>query len=269
MSAMSLPKAFQPFHQKESLAMKLVTFNIRYDCGLDGANNFSHRRELILETLRSEQPDIVCFQEVLPHVAAWLREALPEYYVVGCPRGEALDDEQVCVAFRWADFALLKMDTWWLSPTPSVPGSRYETQSPCPRVCTELTLAAYPSRRVFRIINTHLDHESALARTLSARQILSKIQGESFFPGVPTVLTGDMNALPDSEEIQLFSQEMRNITANIGGTFHNFGREEPTQIDYIFTSADIRCKDVKKWTLCRNGVWLSDHYPVCAELEFE
>ena len=65
--------------------MKIVTFNIRYDCGLDGINNFDCRKALILEVIRREKPDIICFQEVLPHVARWLKEQLTEYYILGCP----------------------------------------------------------------------------------------------------------------------------------------------------------------------------------------
>ncbi len=49
--------------------MKIVTFNIRCDFGQDGGNNFCFRKPLILEKLRREAPDIICFQEVLPHVA--------------------------------------------------------------------------------------------------------------------------------------------------------------------------------------------------------
>ena len=61
--------------------MKFVTFNIRCDFGQDGANNFIYRRPLILEKIRQEKPDIIGFQEVLPHVAAWLKENLTEYYI--------------------------------------------------------------------------------------------------------------------------------------------------------------------------------------------
>ena len=58
--------------------MKFVTFNIRCDFGQDGANNFIYRRQLILEKISQETPDIIGFQEVLPHVAAWLNITLPD-----------------------------------------------------------------------------------------------------------------------------------------------------------------------------------------------
>ena len=52
--------------------MKVVTFNIRCDYGQDGLNEFANRKELILRKINQEKPDIIGFQEVLPHVAKWL-----------------------------------------------------------------------------------------------------------------------------------------------------------------------------------------------------
>ena len=74
--------------------MKIVTFNIRVDCGNDGIYYFCYRRDLVLEKILKEQPDILCFQEVMPNVAVWLRENLRDYYVIGCGRDRQLRDEQ-------------------------------------------------------------------------------------------------------------------------------------------------------------------------------
>ena len=115
--------------------MKLVTFNIRCDFDQDGENSFRFRKGLILKKLEEEKPDVICFQEVLPHVAVWLRENLKDYYVVGCGRSEELRDEQVSVAFRKDTLNLISMETFWLSPSPYEPASRYPAQSTCPRVC--------------------------------------------------------------------------------------------------------------------------------------
>ena len=66
--------------------LKFVTFNIRCDYNQDKDNSFCFRKQEIEEKLEREQPDIICFQEVLPHVAIWLKETLRDYYVVGCGR---------------------------------------------------------------------------------------------------------------------------------------------------------------------------------------
>lgn len=90
--------------------MKFVTFNIRCDFGQDGANNFIYRRPLILEKIRQEKPDIIGFQEVLPHVAAWLKENLTEYYIVGCGREKDLTGEAMIIAYRKERFQSVSLE---------------------------------------------------------------------------------------------------------------------------------------------------------------
>jgi endonuclease/exonuclease/phosphatase family metal-dependent hydrolase len=43
--------------------------------------------------------------------------------------------------------------------------------------------------------------------------------------------------------------------------------DAPGQIDYIFIKGDIRAERAAKWTDEQDGVYLSDHYPVCAQVE--
>lgn len=249
--------------------MKFVTFNIRCDYGQDGENCFENRKPLILKKIAREQPDILCFQEVLPHVALWLRENLTDYCVIGCGRGEKLDDEQMTVAFRRDRFNLIEMRTFWLSPTPFVPASRYAEQSICPRVTTEAVLQEMPSGRVFRLLNTHLDHVGAGARKLGLTQILRHIDAAELFPGAPVILCGDFNAEPDGEELKVFDDfpGYVNATEGVGITFHGYMKAaHPECIDYIYLRGGVRSEGVRKWTDVENGVYLSDHYPVCAEL---
>ena len=262
--------------EKGAQKMKVVTFNIRGDFGVDGENDFRFRKPLIEKKLRAEQPDLIGFQEVMPHMAAWLREILPGYTVVGCGRGEiragvqTLGGEQMTVAFRTDRYNLIEMRTFWLSPEPWVPGSRYAVQSSCPRTATELLLMEYATGKVIRVLNTHLDHEGAPARMLGLRQVLTHLASAVLFPEAPVILMGDFNAEPDSPEMQVFAEypDYANATAGIGATFHAFGRAEAVHaIDYIFLKGGIRCASVTKWTDQEQGVYLSDHYPVCAEVQ--
>jgi len=250
--------------------MKLVTFNIRYDCGYDGDNCFDARKAGILKKIQVEDPDIISFQEVLPHVAQWLKANLPGYYVAGCPRGATLRDEQCCVAYRYDKFNLMKMDSYWLSPTPNVPGSRYPGQGSCPRICTDLVLQELHSGQVFRLLNTHLDDKGPEGRLQQIRQLMEALKPIAFFPDVPVFLAGDLNAQPEDEEIRLLSQfpGLHNLTPNIGITFHDFGRSSGCSIDYIFAVGNVACSSVEKWTDCEQGIWLSDHYPVAVTVDF-
>ena len=249
--------------------MRFVTFNLRCDYQQDGINCFCYRQPLILRTVAEEKPDVICFQEVLPHMADWLKESLPEYYIIGCGRGEKLDGEQMSVAFRKKDYQLLEMRTFWLSETPSVPGSRYPGQSECPRTCTDAVLMELRSGKVFRVMNTHLDHEGKEARERGLRQILRQMKAEPVFSDVPVILAGDFNAEPGSEEMAPLAEDggLTDATKDIGITWHGYGlTDRPAQIDYIVLRGGISCSGIRKWENEENGVFLSDHYPVCADI---
>nr|WP_307991195.1 endonuclease/exonuclease/phosphatase family protein [uncultured Niameybacter sp.] len=249
--------------------MKFVTFNIRCDYNQDGTNSFCYRKPYILEKLNKEKPDIICFQEVLPHVGTWLKENLADYYVLGCGRDEQLEDEQTAIAFNKLQYQLISMNTFWLSKTPLVPGSRYEKQSICPRTCTEVVLQDLKTKEIIRVLNTHLDHEGSQARVLGMEQILEYLKHVTLFKDSPVILAGDFNAYPNDPEITMISTvgHLTDLTRDLGGTYHEFGTlPESTKIDYVFASQEIVCNKKELWTDEENGVFLSDHYPVCVEI---
>lgn len=253
--------------------MKLVTFNIRCDHKQDGINNFEYRKPYILAKIHKECPDIICFQEVLPHVAEWLKEALTDYYVIGCGRDAQLKNEQTSIAYNKSKYNLIQLEVFWLSETPYVPGSRYSNQSDCPRVCTVALFQELESNKVVRIYNTHLDHIGSEARVLGLEQILRHMKeqdnDERFIAQAPSILTGDLNAYPDSPELKPLKEypNLCDITSSIPGTFHDFGRlPVPVKIDYIIAQSNISCNQLTLWDDCNQGVYLSDHYPVSADL---
>ena len=94
--------------------MNIVTFNIRCDHKQDGKNNFEYRKPLIRKCLLEKDSDIVCFQEVLPHMALWLSEVLKDYQLVGCGREKDLTGEQMTVAIRKDRFEMVSMARYWL-----------------------------------------------------------------------------------------------------------------------------------------------------------
>ncbi len=250
---------------------KFVTFNLRCDHNQDGENCFVYRQPLILKAIGEEKPDLICFQEVLPHMAAWLKQSLTEYYVIGCGRGKTLDGEQMSVAFRRDKYSLMEMRTFWLSETPFLPGSRYPDQSSCPRTCTDALLMETDTGRVLRVLDTHLDHVGVEARRLGLMQILRHLETTELFPQAPVILAGDFNAGPASPEMAVIRQhaDFLDVTEGIGFTYHGYMRaEHPELIDYIFVRGPLTCLRVQKWEHTENGVYLSDHYPVCAELDW-
>ncbi len=248
--------------------MKIVTFNLRCVYNRDGINSFVHRALVISDKIREEQPDVIGFQEVIPKSLEVLERLLPEYLFVGQFRNADYLGEGLYTAVRKENCMLLGFETVWLSPTPYEAGSRFENQSHCPRICVAAKIRHKDSGKIFRVFNIHLDHISDEARVLGMTAAFKFADG--FKDNVPEVFLGDLNAEPDSETIALCCarEGIVDVTADVGATFHGYGKTA-VKIDYIFLTSELAEKllGVEKWEDEKDGIYLSDHYPVCAELE--
>ena len=256
--------------------MNIVTFNIRCDHKQDGKKNFEYRKSIIQKCLLEKKPDIICFQEMLPHMGLWLSEVLKDYQLVGCGREKDLTGEQMTVAFRKDRFEIVSMDTYWLSDTPYLPGSRYQEQSKYPRTATQLLLKETVTNDVYLIVNTHLDHKDSRARVQGMKCVLDKIHQTQIqweaIGKLPVILCGDMNAHPESPEIESMNRSgiVCDVTEEISGTYHNFGKmDKPVKIDYIAVSENIRLEKLELWKDQKDGVFLSDHYPISATVHIQ
>lgn len=255
--------------------IKVFTYNLRTDTKNDGINSFSNRKSFVKAEFPKYDADIIGFQEIQPHMKKWLIDNLSDYNVCGMGRGKKLDDESNVVAFRKDKFDLISLETFWLSDTPHIPGSRFSTdQSGCPRICTCTTLLHMESGKAFRHYNTHLDHEGRFAQAQGISLILNRIASDYEKWALPVILTGDFNVTPDSVvrksvlEFTGCGSPLIDVTDNVGATFHAYRPSEVgIKIDYIFTN--LQCDPSKSFTArdSKDGVYLSDHYPVGAYLE--
>ena len=249
-----------------STTLKVMSFNLRTWCN-DGPYSFPYRTERIREMLLREDPDLIGFQEFTSQMKALLRSLLPEYTIVGCGRERDYSGESMAIAMKNGVIEMLSLEQFWLSPTPTMPGSRYtEDQSPCPRMALSAVLVTEGCEKPFRIINTHLDHMGPQARYHGMMQIIQHISAHE----EPFILTGDMNALPDSPEMKLADQMLGSLggvqyTKDVGGTFHGYGKvTRDNQIDYIYS--DLACNRAWKVEEIDDKVFYSDHYAVMTEL---
>ena len=249
--------------------MQIVTFNLRTDTPEDGANSFSHRKGLILDAIEAKRPDIIGFQECREHMQAFLHAHLRGYGLFGRQRGGEYSESNP-IAFREDRFELIGLETRWLSPTPFEPGSRFEIQSRCPRVFTHMQLRPLEGGSPIHVINTHLDHVSEEARALSARQLIAYIRDQLSNRPWPLLLTGDLNAFPDEACVrELLADRQLGLTDQTEGieiSYHGYGTVQKPRIDYIFSRSFDRVTPTCLWTQVSEGVYLSDHYPVEAQL---
>ena len=240
--------------------------NFRFPQG-DGQNAWAYRRALDVEAIRAEMPEVIGFQELLPHMAKYLKESLPGYTFVGHGRDADYGGERPMAAVR-EDVELLSYRCFWLSPTPEEPGSRFPIQSPCPRTCVVIE-ARLPSGFAFRLYDTHLDHLCPEAREAGLNQLLAAIAEDQAKKPLPVLVMGDFNAAPDSPEMAAIRENalgLTDLTADTGHTFHGYGdHAQFVKIDYIFGTPEFAAAHTgtRLWDqVSPDGTYLSDHYPV-------
>ncbi len=255
--------------------MKIVTFNTRTDNPEDGINNVKYRMPFIKAKLDEEKPDIIGFQELKAHTCEAFKQMLPDYYMLGFGRNDDYGGERVPIGIRKECFDVVEMGGCWLSDTPEVPGSKLEGQSPCPRTIMWVKLLDLKTGKLFRVYNTHLDHpeeKNYVPRRKELHQILGIIDAHMEKEKLPFLFMGDFNTFPHNWETEELDarKDLIDFTKDITVTFHNWGdpkRQE--KIDYIYGSKEWKTSSADTWRDNYEGVWLSDHYPVCVIAELD
>lgn len=234
--------------------MRLLTFNIRNGLAEDGEHAWPNRRHVTAQVIREANADLVCLQEAFDFQLDYLLGELPDYAAYSAGRDDGERDGEACsILWKKSRFAPLDKGTFWLSDTPSEPGST-NWGNRITRICSWVDFGT------FALFNTHWDHESQPAREKSAGLI------HRHLPLTPWIVVGDLNAEPDSTEVLALPGILH--TAGLeGGTFHNFrGGEDGDRIDHVASSIDFRCQRLEVIRTQYGNLWPSDHYPVLAEL---
>ncbi len=256
--------------------IKIVTYNIRcvWKGWTDGKNGFIHRAGMVFEKIMEELPEVILFQEVVEPHYKLLTRMFPEYEFYGHFRNEDFGGEGLYTAVRKDRIQVLGYDSYWLSPTPYVPGSRFENQSECPRTCLTLKLRDRKTNKLFKAINVHLDHISDEARIEGIKLLLERAGEDLKKDNLPVILGGDFNARPESDTIKYCNSydklKIFDVTKDIKTTFHNYGEKE-AKIDYIYATKDVKgaVSSVYIWDDVDEEIYLSDHYPICMEIDIE
>lgn len=252
--------------------MKILTCNLRGFGEGDGVDAWIHRKEWCIEVIKSQTPDIICFQEMAQ--IADMTAAFPEYDSYGIIDEPCGDRPTNTIFYRHEGFTQRSAGGYWLSETPHVPGSK-SWESQCVRLANWVTLEDRATGKEFRVVNTHLDHIGQDAREQQAKLI---VEDSSAYPeDYPQILTGDMNCDSINWAIDTFkaggwidTYGTMQENENPCHTYHAFlGPDDTTEygkIDWIFGKEKIQTVDAAIITESRNNRYPSDHYFVSATL---
>lgn len=266
------------FAQRAKNEMNVMSFNIRMDTPNDKENQWTYRKDLAANVIKFYDVDIFGAQEVLHHQLTDLLERLPGYTYVGVGREDGkTKGEYSPIFFKKDRFTVEDSGNFWLAEDMNAIGKK-GWDAACERVATWAILKDKVSGKKFFFLNTHLDHVGKVARHEGASLVLEqvKVKGKN----LPSIVTGDFNAAPEDEPIQVLTNasDSRHLThtrtiapLRYGPewTFHDYGRipfDKREWIDYIFVKGNIKVLSHGVLTETLNHLYPSDHCPVISTL---
>ncbi|OQP47527.1 endonuclease [Niastella yeongjuensis] len=271
--------------KKDSAIHKVLTCNIRVALPEDDAIGlgWNARKEVCVQVIKKQQPDLIGFQEVLKEQAAYIQQHMPQYALFGFD-GPEMDANPTGyhgiaknpIMYLKSRYELLTAGTYWLSETPLVAGSMSWNTARARHV-NWVRLKEIKTGNEFRVVNLHLDHKSPEAKVQQAK--LMAMESSQYLPTFPQILTGDFNSTIASNVFEPvkaagFADSYAAIhgDAEPGVTAHGFEPEESPRlsgkgkIDFIFCKGN--CKPLAAGIIKDkpNGIFPSDHFFVQAEI---
>ena len=258
--------------------LRVMSFNVRYGTASDGENAWDKRKELLVETIRRFDPDLLGTQETVEFQAEYLGAQLPGYTRVGVGRDDGQQKgEQMAIFFRTDRFEKLATGHFWLSEHPDQPGVK-GWDAMCARMVTWARLRDLKSDRVFLWLNTHWDHMGRQARLESPKVMRRWLADQQ--PRLPLIVTGDFNSHEDSAQYRTLVGE-EDAGLKLTDTYRNLhparqpdeatsggfgGRRTGSRIDWILVSPEFTPVEATIDRFNKDDRYPSDHFPVTATL---
>jgi endonuclease/exonuclease/phosphatase family metal-dependent hydrolase len=261
--------------------IKVCSFNIRFNNPKDAPNDWPARKDKVTSQLLFHEVDIIGVQEALHGQLQDMLSMMPGYRYTGVGRDDGKEvGEYSCIFYNTQKFELLASQTFWLSLTPTVAGSK-SWDAAITRIVTWARFKEKKSGRRFMVFNTHFDHVGKEARRQSAHLLLRAI--DSLRGGLPAIVTGDFNATPADEPMQVLTQPNNPLALQYAknlskrghygptGTFNGFGPKEQSDepIDHILLKGKWLVEQHATLSQTWQGRFASDHFAVMAVLKLK
>ena len=225
--------------------IRLASYNIRTK-GDKGDKAWEVRLNALVDVVRRNKFDMFAIQEGR---TSQLKDMmiLNEYSYIGRDRDGDNKGEHCAIYYKKDRFKVLKHGDFWYSETPDIPS--YGWGARCRRICTWGYFKDLRSGKKFYVFNSHTDHEATEARRQSSFMLLEQVR--KIAKGRPTFCTGDFNATPDEEPVQLLLKDSLlldsykcTLTPPKGpsGSFYAYDKTGKTakRIDFIFVTPKIK-----------------------------
>ena len=250
--------------------LKIVSFNILCGRKPDG-NSIPERAPRLKAAIGQYSPDIIGLQECRPEWYPILCDIYGEEYEMFNRYRAENELESSPMFWKKSRFECLKTGYFWLSDTPEEESKGWDEIYDCYRMCVWAILKEKASEKTFLFMNTHFGFGDK--GQVQSVELIKKYK-ESI-GDMPGFIVGDFNASPLSPAYEKLKEIFCDVNAatakDMQGTWHNFGKNDPqdinNHIDYCFI--DSKCKPISYKTITDtfDGKFPSDHYGLIAEIE--
>jgi len=255
-----------------------MTFNLRYNNAGDSLNAWPYRKDKVASQILFHEVNLLGVQEALDDQVTDLQERLSQYKHFGVGRDDGkTKGEYSAIFYDSTRLQWLKGETFWLSQTPTIAGSK-GWDAAITRIVTWCYFKDKRTGKKFYAFNTHFDHRGKIARAESAKLLLQKVK--EIAGSNPAIITGDFNATPSDEPIQIIVDNTNPLhltdSKSISkehhygpeGTFNSFTSKETGNepIDHIFIKNKVSVLQHATLSQSWEGRFSSDHFPVFARI---
>ena len=265
------PDVIQDFEPKKSdETIRVMSFNIR--CTNVGRDTWEDRIGIVTDTIVNSAADSVGVQEATPEWMATLNETLTDYDYVGVARDDGKNQGEYSAVFYLKNkYNLVDSGNFWLSETPDTPSLGWDAA--CIRICTWAVLENKETKEQYVHVNSHFDHEGVKAREESVKMILAHIEK---YKDLPVVFTADMNVEEGSDNYVEFTKVLHDTKYLASDTmdYLTYHDTKPSKhaesiIDYVMVNDNFYALSYKVVTAGIDERYVSDHFPVYADIEIK
>lgn len=263
----------------EISTLKVMSFNIlRGD--LNGPDHlWTSRREACLAMIADEEPMLFGLQECTWTQRRHILESDSRLNAVGVAvDGQKKDYTNVSsnpVFWRTDILSLEDWGTFWLSDTPDAIGS-ITWNGVKPRTCTWARFKVRCNGKRLFYFNAHVENAAGEeTKDKSIRLIVDRMREANPSLQVPMLFGGDMNSKASASCLAAMMTYLTHAPSNCaetdkGRTLNSFKATGGSAIDHLFYNKEgftgkkfwVNRKEYK------NVTYISDHYPIFCELEF-
>ena len=236
----------------EPVRLRVLSYNIHHGEGTDGKLDL----ERIAGVIRSVSPDVVALQEVDRDTARTGRIDQPAELARLTEMKAIFERNIPYQGGEYGNAVLTRLRT--KEHKNHLLPSHHQGEQ---RGALAVELQVGPENQTVLFIATHFDYRPPEGERLASAKLVNELARRR--PELPTILAGDLNALPDSRTLSELAPAWKRANADVLPTFP--AADPQRQIDYILVHPAARWKVIETRVLDEPSA--SDHRPIFAVLE--